>query len=440
MRAASSGVRPSSSASGSSAQPSGTSTRYFITRGYATELPRVSAVVRDGTVPRSCVASRSRARSPSCSSPCSAQCRAGRPRRPRCASPRSPTSKASPPWRHGPAPGRCTSPQQDGVVRSLRDGKASADAGHRPAGAREPGRRRARAARPRLLARRHAALRALQRHRRRHPGRPVRDDAAAAPIPRRRKSILHVEQPQPNHNGGQLAFGPDGYLYLGLGDGGNAGDAGPGHAPGGNGQSLGTLLGKILRIDPNPSPGDPAFTVPADNPFVGTRRAPNPRSGRTACATRGGSRSTARPATSGSATSVRTSTRRSTTCRRRTVATPARATTSAGTGSKATTPTRATHRPTSIGSGVRDRARHRRVLGRSAGSCTGARRSPRSTAPTSSATTATAPSGCSNPTATACTLGRLRVEASAVSSFGQANNGTLYVVSLTDGVFRIDPA
>ncbi len=88
--------------------------------------------------------------------------------------------------------------------------------------------------------------------------------------PATRKSILHVEQPQPNHNGGQLAFGPDGYLYLGLGDGGNAGDAGPGHAPGGNGQSLDTLLGKILRFDPNPSPGDPAFTVPADNPFQDT--------------------------------------------------------------------------------------------------------------------------------------------------------------------------
>jgi glucose/arabinose dehydrogenase len=83
-----------------------------------------------------------------------------------------------------------------------------------------------------------------------------------------RRPILSVQQPQPNHNGGQLVFGPDGYLYLGLGDGGNQGDMGPGHAPGGNGQSLATRLGKILRIDPDPN-GD-GYTVPPDNPFVDT--------------------------------------------------------------------------------------------------------------------------------------------------------------------------
>jgi glucose/arabinose dehydrogenase len=83
--------------------------------------------------------------------------------------------------------------------------------------------------------------------------------------PSTRASILQVEQPQPNHNGGELVFGPDGHLYLGLGDGGGFGDAGAGHAPGGNGQSLGTLLGKILRIDPSKDGG---YTVPADNPFV----------------------------------------------------------------------------------------------------------------------------------------------------------------------------
>jgi glucose/arabinose dehydrogenase len=83
-----------------------------------------------------------------------------------------------------------------------------------------------------------------------------------------RRSVLSVEQPQANHNGGQLAFGPDGLLYLGLGDGGGAGDSGAGHATGGNGQSLGTVLGKILRIDPTPSATN-AYTVPADNPFVG---------------------------------------------------------------------------------------------------------------------------------------------------------------------------
>jgi glucose/arabinose dehydrogenase len=84
--------------------------------------------------------------------------------------------------------------------------------------------------------------------------------------PSTRASILQVEQPQPNHNGGELVFGPDGYLYLGLGDGGGGGDSGDGHAEGGNGQSLETLLGKILRIDPSGASG---YTVPADNPFVG---------------------------------------------------------------------------------------------------------------------------------------------------------------------------
>jgi glucose/arabinose dehydrogenase len=82
-----------------------------------------------------------------------------------------------------------------------------------------------------------------------------------------RRQLLGVPQPQANHNGGQLSFGPDGMLYLGLGDGGGAGDSGTGHAPGGNGQSLDTLLGKILRIDPTPSGGRP-YTIPPDNPFA----------------------------------------------------------------------------------------------------------------------------------------------------------------------------
>jgi glucose/arabinose dehydrogenase len=88
------------------------------------------------------------------------------------------------------------------------------------------------------------------------------------PDPSTRRQLLTVPQPQVNHNGGQLAFGPDGLLYLGLGDGGGAFDRGTGHASGGNGQSVDTLLGKILRIDPRPSGGG-AYTVPPDNPFVG---------------------------------------------------------------------------------------------------------------------------------------------------------------------------
>ena len=74
--------------------------------------------------------------------------------------------------------------------------------------------------------------------------------------------ILEVEQPYRNHNGGQIAFGPDGYLYIGLGDGGSAGD------PQGNGQDTSTLLGSILRIDVSESTPDQPYAIPPDNPYV----------------------------------------------------------------------------------------------------------------------------------------------------------------------------
>ena len=78
--------------------------------------------------------------------------------------------------------------------------------------------------------------------------------------------LLTIDKPQFNHNGGELAFGPDGYLYIMVGDGGGGNDVGDGHTPGlGNGQDKTTLLGKILRI--NVDAGDP-YGVPADNPFV----------------------------------------------------------------------------------------------------------------------------------------------------------------------------
>ena len=73
-------------------------------------------------------------------------------------------------------------------------------------------------------------------------------------------ALLHITQPFANHNGGQLRFGPDGYLYIGMGDGGSAGD------PFANGQNLGTLLGKILRVDVESQPGQ--VKIPPDNPLA----------------------------------------------------------------------------------------------------------------------------------------------------------------------------
>lgn len=83
---------------------------------------------------------------------------------------------------------------------------------------------------------------------------PNRADAGSEQI------VLAYDQPFRNHNGGGLAFGPDGYLYVGVGDGGSAGD------PQGNGQDLGTVLGSLLRIDVQ---ADASYGIPANNPFLG---------------------------------------------------------------------------------------------------------------------------------------------------------------------------
>jgi glucose/arabinose dehydrogenase len=74
--------------------------------------------------------------------------------------------------------------------------------------------------------------------------------------------MLEINQPYTNHNGGMLAFGPDGDLYIGTGDGGSGGD------PLGNGQNRGVLLGKILRIDINVPGATTNYSIPADNPFA----------------------------------------------------------------------------------------------------------------------------------------------------------------------------
>jgi quinoprotein glucose dehydrogenase len=81
------------------------------------------------------------------------------------------------------------------------------------------------------------------------------------------QELMRIKQPFWNHNGGTIVFGPEGYLYVALGDGGSAKD------PKGNGQNLGTILGTILRIDVDHHDQGKAYAVPKDNPFVGKKGA-----------------------------------------------------------------------------------------------------------------------------------------------------------------------
>ena len=103
--------------------------------------------------------------------------------------------------------------------------------------------------------------------------------------PLSRREIISFGKNASNHNGGTIAFGPDGYLYLGLGDGGNANDVGSSHLePGGNAQNLSTPLGKMLRLDPvnpgltigspDPLSGNGQYRIPTTNPFQGAGQVP----------------------------------------------------------------------------------------------------------------------------------------------------------------------
>ena len=85
---------------------------------------------------------------------------------------------------------------------------------------------------------------------------------ATRALPATERVILEVDQPYSNHNGGQIEFGPEGYLYIGVGDGGSGGD------PHGHGQNRNTLLGSILRIDVN---HPKTYGIPRDNPFSGQK-------------------------------------------------------------------------------------------------------------------------------------------------------------------------
>lgn len=99
---------------------------------------------------------------------------------------------------------------------------------------------------------------------------PDPGDPESVVDPTTRREILRIDEPQFNHDAGTLVFGPDGMLYVSLGDGGAADDQGVGHVEGGNGQDPTNVLGTILRVDP--SGNDSAngqYGIPGDNPFVG---------------------------------------------------------------------------------------------------------------------------------------------------------------------------
>ena len=157
------------------------------------------------------------------------------------------------------------------------------------------------------------------------------------------RTLLVIDQPYANHNGGDVAIGPDGMLYIGMGDGGSGGDP----------ERRALDLSSAARQAPahrSDAVGRPRLHDPARQPVRRRPTARGARSGRSGCATRGATRSTRPPGTCGSPTSARTPPRRSTWPRPPAGSTPARVSTSGGARSRATIPTtptspRADHHP-----------------------------------------------------------------------------------------------
>ena len=276
-------------------------------------------------------------------------------------------------------------------------------------------------------------LRRLHQHATATPGSSsTRAEDGAVDDSGARATLLAVDQPFPNHNGGLVLFGPDGKLYIGLGDGGGGGD------PERNGLDLWTLLGKILRIDPAPDGSSP-YTIPADNPFVDE---PGARPEIYSYGLRNPWRFSFDRETEDSDDRRRRPGRRS---RRSTssAAARARAPTSAGPPSRATsasTRTRSARRCDPAG--ARRPPRRRQLLDHRRPGRPRPGPRPPSTAATSTATSASASCAASRrgpgrPAGDDVALGPL-VER--LASFGEGADGTVYAVSLSGPVYRLRPA